>query len=1509
MSSPFLPPAGTGFHPLLEAWFAECFGEATAPQREGWPAVASGEDVLIAAPTGSGKTLAAFLTAIDGLFRQAIAGRLRPGIQVLYVSPLKALTHDVHKNLEQPLASLTRYAFEHGHMIEEMRSAVRNGDTLASERQAILRHPPHILVTTPESLYLLLTAAKSRALLCGVHTVITDEIHAMAGNKRGSHLTLSLERLDALIAETQRRRPQRIGLSATVRPLERMAAFLTGVTPQGPRPCRIVHIPALRELDLGIEVPHRSELGAVATNDQWEERFDRLEQLANEHRTTLVFVSTRGLAERIAHRMSERLGEDAVAAHHGSLSRRIRLRAEERFKNGELRMMVATASLELGLDIGSVELVCQVGSTRMLAAAWQRIGRAGHSHGATPKGRFFALTRDDLLECAAIVRSLRRGLIDEVIIPPWPRDILAQQIVASVAAGEWDEEALYRTVRQAYPYRELPRKEFDDIVHVLSEGIATRRGRGAAYLHRDRIHRRLRGRRGARLTALTSGGAIAENAAYTVVSEPEQITVGSLDEDFAVESHAGDIILLGTTSWRIRGVETGRVRVEDAHGAPPTVPFWLGEAPGRTIELSREVAGLRRELAERLDAIAALAPGEATAARQELLQELERDCGLSQLASAQLLLYIETGARALGVAPHCEHVIAERFFDEAGGMQLVIHAPFGSRINKAWGLALRKRFCRGFDFELQASASENGLVLSLSEQHSFPLETIFAFLNSNSVRDILVQAVLQAPLFQTRWRWDAGRALALLRFSGGRKVPPHLQRMRSEDLLAAAFPMAVGCQDNHGGKDLELPDHPYVAEAMRDCLEEALDLPGLVRVLQGLEEKTIAFSARDTAAPSPFSHEILNAAPYSYLDDAPLEERRTRAVNLRRTLDPNDSSGRLDPSVVAAVCQEAAPDPVTPDEMHDLLLSLHWLPEELDQRAAGCGNLQGIQTSLLHPLASAGRVLPATLQGRRGWIATERYAVAEAAGIQFELAPAIRSLLPVAEETTAEQAATAIARGWMEFLGPATAQSLSQLLGLGSEPLFSALLQLEADGMVLRGSFLAPPVAAGDDANLEFCHRRLLARMHRRMLTQLRSEIEPVSPAVFMRFLLRWTHVEPETRLHGATGLAAVLRQLQSFEAASGAWETELLARRLHAYKPELLDELCLSGEIAWARLSPPASLLRGGEEGASDGTEGGNARETGRRRVIPSRSSPLSFFFRDDAGWLLPAAGLPAPVDGAALSAPARHVLKILQARRAAFFADLARAAEHGAASGSGEATLVKAQVEEALWELACAGLVTADGFDNLRALLDPKRRGAQGAGRSARPRHSAGRWSLVADLLPAAGEPIPADWQERAPLAERQARQLLRRYGVLFRALMERENCALPWFELLMACRRLETRGEIRGGRFVSGFHGEQFALPEAVEALRAVRKLAPLAAPITLSASDPLNLAGIVLNGERIAAQSNAHFRLGSLNDSAGVRVEEAGEWGHGSEPWSGEAPGEALGELRGGGAGAGNVLGGD
>jgi ATP-dependent helicase Lhr and Lhr-like helicase len=1418
-------------HPIVRDWFVGRFGTPTEPQVEGWPAILEGKAALISAPTGSGKTLAAFLVCIDRLVRKALRGELEDRTEVLYVSPLKALGNDIQKNLETPLGEILQLAGERGLLMPTIRTAVRTGDTLAHERRAMLLRPPHILVTTPESLYILLTAAKSREVLKMVETVIVDEIHAMADDKRGSHLAVSLERLEHLTGKPL----ARIGLSATQKPIELVAEFLTGGSRVGPV---VVNVGHRRQLDLAVEVPG-SELGPVASNEMWGEIYDRIATLAKEHRSTLIFVNTRRLAERVAHHLGQRLGNDAVAAHHGSLSRKLRLAAEMKLKDGKIRALVATASLELGIDIGSVDLVCQIGSTRSISVGLQRIGRAGHWRGAIPKGRIFATTRDELVECAALVLAIRRGELDRLAIPDAPMDILAQQIVAMCAAEDWNEQELFETIRRAYPYRALARADFDKIVEMLSEGIAARRGRYGAYLHRDRVNGVLRPRRGARLAAITSGGAIPENALYTVVALPENTVVGTIHEDFAVESLAGDVFLLGNTSWRVRRVQnSGSVLVEDANGAAPSVPFWLGEAPARTAELSEEVAELRQAVSARVEGVEAGATRETSPRVETAVQWLKNECGLDDAGAEQIVEYIMAGRAVLRAVPTQKTIVAERFFDEGGGMQLVIHAPFGGRINKAWGLALRKRFCRSFNFELQAAATDNGLNISLAEQHSFPLGDVFHFLHPNSVREVLSQAVLDSPVFTARWRWDAGRALALLRFQGGKKVAPPIQRMRADDLLAAVFPDAQACQENIVG-EIKIPDHPLIGEVMKDVLTEAMDIEGLERVLRDIGDGRIQCLAVDTPVPSQFSHEILNANPYAYLDDAPLEERRARAVEMRRVLPGAVLSevGRLDPAAIAEVCADAWPDVRDAEELHDALLSLVALPTGATGVSWPGGRLGAkLQESVaswneyFEQLAAGRRAGRASVGDATYWVASERVKAFE----QIFPESRFESRLPDVESVakSRDDLVLDLATGWMQHLGPVTVGELARVLGLAAADVEKATLRLESSGAVLRGQFTDATVGV-TASQTEWCDRRLLARIHRLTLGRLRRQVESVTPAQFMRWLLRWQHAAPGSQVLGDRGTLETLQQMQGFEAPANSWERQILGRRVADYDPKVLDHLCLTGAVGWGRVSPhPATLETVSAE---------------RRRVVPTSVAPITFFVREDADWMIPhrEAG---EEEMRGLSPAAKAVMLYLRQRGASFFADIVR--------GTGK---LKAEVETALWELVAGGLLTADGFDNLRALIDPRRRSGQGNGRSARPRHSAGRWSLLY-----AGEAV-----ERSRALEATCRMLLHRYGIVFREVLSRETILPKWRELLITLRRLEDRGEVRGGRFVSGFLGEQFALPVAVESLRAQRNAPALGEVVSVSAADPLNLVGIVVPGERVAANSG---RLVAFRDGVAVSPSE-------------------------------------
>ena len=1399
-----------GFHPAVRRWFEGRFPEGpSAPQREGWPSIARREHTLIAAPTGSGKTLAAFLVCIDELYRRprketrfgcsqdepfrldpnppvpvARENVRPPGVEVLYVSPLKALAADIQENLARPLAEIEAVARSLGLPVPEIRVALRSGDSSPGERAALIKHPPQILVTTPESLYLLLTSARGREILRPVRTVIVDEIHALARDKRGSHLALSLERLEALCDQS----PTRIGLSATQRPIERIAKLLVGAGPErvdaeGLPRCTIVDIGHRRALDLAVVLPG-SELEAVASGEQMGEILAQIAGEVEHHRTTLVFVNTRRMAERLAHQLAEKLGEEGVAAHHGSLSKERRLRVESALREGRLRALVATASLELGIDIGPVELVCQIGSPRSIATFLQRVGRSGHFLGGLPKGRLYPLTRDELVECAGLLRAIRAGRLDRVHPPVAPLDILAQQIVAACAAEPWKEEDLFHCLRAAAPYESLSREAFAEIVELVSNGIETGRGRRAAYVHRDRIGGMLRARRGARLSALTSGGAIPDVADYRVVADPDETFIGTVGEDFAIDSLPGDVFLLGSATWRIRRVEAGRLRVVDAEGASPNIPYWAGEAPARTEELSDEVSELRAAIEPML------ARGDESGARDWLREET----GLGEDAIVQIVRYLAVARAALGALPTRDRLVLERFFDDAGGMQLVIHSPRGGRLNRALCLALRKKFCRKFDFELQAAANDDAMVLSLGPHHSFPLSDVPHYLSSQGLEDTLCQAVLPTPLFTARWRWNLNRSLAILRFRGGKKNPPPIQRMEADDLMAAVFPQAAACQENVAGP-VEIPDHPLVRQTLHDCLTEALDAAGLAALVARIEAGTLAIHCVDTTEPSPLAHEILNGRPFTFLDDAPLEERRTRAVRMRRGLpvEARDLS-RLDADAIARVREQARPAPRDREELHDLLLGTgYWRAEPAWRRD-------------YLELEALGRAFAfAGADGVDYWAAVERRAWVAALHPQA-CADVTEG---VTEDITEEIAIAHVLRGQLETTGPIDAASLASRLGVRTGLVEIGLAALEAEGFVLRGAFEGPE---------QFCARRLLARIHDDSQRRLRARIEPVTAQDFLRMLFAWQHVAEGSALEGAAGLVRVVEQLQGFELAAGAWEDSVLPLRLCDYRPEWLDVACLSGHVSWLRLAPLSP----------SGT---------------TRATPLSLVLRADLGWLMQAQRADEPAESSGVSALAQRILDGLAARGAVFHADLAAAL--------GERPV---DVEVALWELVARGRVQVDGFQALRVLLAaraPEARGrADGRARRGLRRGGAmgiasgaeGRWSRVPER-----EPV----DDRDRLAEAVAEQLLARWGIVFRDVVARENLALPWRDIVWAMRRLEARGAIRGGRFISGFTGEQFALPEALDCLARVRTTPRSGQRVRVCGSDPLNLVGILTPGERIPA----------------------------------------------------------
>lgn len=1578
-----------GFHPIIEQWFAKKFAGPTEPQVCGWPEIAAGRHTLIAAPTGSGKTLTAFLAVIDRLVRDGLAGRLADEMRVVYLSPLRALSNDMQKNLSGPLEEIVAEAALAGIELPPLRVGLRTGDTTPSERAKLVKTPPHILVTTPESLFLMLTAEKGRTALSTVDTVIVDEIHALARDKRGSHMALSLERLEYLVQHhpstvshhPPRSRLQRIGLSATQKPIERMARFLVGAgdvplpIPEEPPPrevplecespdcheevdragqisnrtppppiavdCAIVDVGHQRQLDLAIETPV-SDLGAVCSHELWAEINTRIVELIHSHRSTLIFVNTRRMAERVTFQLTELLGEEAVSSHHGSLSAPIRLRTEQRLKSGELKAVVATASLELGIDVGYVDLVIQLGSPRSIATFLQRIGRSGHALGLIPKGRLFALTRDELLEAMGLIRAIRAGRLDITPIPTAPLDILAQQIVAEVSTGEQGTDELYDRLRRAEPYRMLRRSHFDQVIKLISEGVTDTGGRVHALLHHDHVQKRLRARPAARLTTINNGGAIPETDVIRVVVQPEGTVVGSVDEEFGVESMAGDVFLLGNTSWQIEGLRGNDLHVHDAHGAPPTIPFWRGEGPGRTIELSEEVSRLRREIEERVKGVRndvsspftawsgtehvdgssdvgevddsprshggttrgeikhniqnseeALIPPELGTSYSALLlssppvepaasaQPFQGDfdaiarwlvettsCNLS--AAQQMVTYVTAQQAAIGLVPTQNRVIFERFFDETGGMQLVVHAPFGARINRAWGLAMRKRFCRSFDFELQATADDDGFILSLGPQHSFPIESLFPMLRADNVQNLLEQAILAVPMFQLRWRWNATRALLVARQKNGKKVPPALQRFRSDDLLTAVFPRLTGCQENIVG-DHVLPDHPLVEQTMYDCLNEALDIEGLLTLLTRVERGEIEFIARDTREPSPFSYELLNANPYAFLDGGEVQERRARAVQMRRSVSVNEMRdlGRLNPDAIEQVISESQPIVRNADELHDVLLGRIVLPAETGK--SPCPIVQWRE--LFEELRDSGRAASISLpNGTQGWVAAERWPAAKFVYCSAVCDPPLVVPLTVRQDWEEIEALVAVIRGAVEFCGPVTAEELALELSLSPSQVFSSLEALEGEGTVLRGRFRpdssgtslavalrvknneehAPPHVPGNldqsstitsqpSPSIEWCHRRLLARIHRLTVAGLRQEIEPVNVATFLRFLTRHQKLWPDTRHTGANALYEVISQLQGIDLAATAWESDILPMRVADYRKEWLDELCLAGEVTWGRLYPPA-----------------RDPDKSRPHATLTRVAPVSICLREDLTWLLETAS---DASWESLGSQAQEVAQILKQRGAVFATDVLQ-----------ECRMLPSQLDDVLGELVTRGWVTADGFSGLRSLIQEgdSQRGRSGTGRGAkvvrqRRNMTVGRWTLwrgpdtASEPSPGVVPPGLGGERKEVLAVEQWAWQLLRRWGVIFRDLLSREPGVPRWWELLQVYRRLEARGEIRGGRFIAGVGGEQFALGDTIRELRQLKGQPSAGELVIISACDPLNLIGILDNAARIPSLATNRIAL--------------------------------------------------
>ncbi|MEM8569866.1 MAG: DEAD/DEAH box helicase [Pseudomonadota bacterium] len=1334
-------------------------------QKRAWRAISDGGHTLVAAPTGTGKTLAGFLPGINALIQEGAARPLPNQTRIVYVSPLKALGRDIEKNLAEPLAGLAdRFGVE-------ITTAVRTGDTSANARARMLRLPPHILVTTPEGLYALVTGQGGRKMLSTVKTVIVDEIHALVPDRRGAHLALTLERLEALAGPFQR-----IGLSATVNPTDRVASFLAGAE----RDCTIVDTVRPREFDIQIETPG-SPLLAITEGEAMEEVYDRICELAAEHRTTLVFVNSRRQCERVSHNLAQRLGSENVAAHHGSLAPPLRLHAEERLKTGKLRCLVATASLELGLDIGNVDLVVQLGATKRISTFLQRVGRSNHRAGGVPKAKLFALTRDELAECVALIRCAQRGDLDAIHIPDAPLDVLAQQIVAETATGEVSLDALYRRTVRAWPWRNLLRSRFDAVVEMVAKGFPTERGRRGILIGLNRSERTAAARKGAKLLAIASGGSIPDTGDYKVRLEPQGVVVGAIAEDFAIHQMPGHVLQLGSNTWRVLQVSSGEVRVEGAPGEAPYMPVWFGESPARSTELSEEVTRIREEIAAAPDADFAVA-------------SLSCDW-LNDSAARQLVAYLRAGQEAIGRMPSARCVVTERFTDLTGNEQIVVHAPFGQRINRAWALCLRHLLGSEHGVEIQAAATDDGFLLSLPGDVRFAASETLGRVSAATVTDLLTQAVLDVPMFAIRWRWAAARALMVPRMRGGKRVPPHIQRTNADELLLSAFPglrtgQPMRVEAKMGGAraaraaaaDHAVPDTPLVQQSLDDCLHDAMNLDGLILLLERIEAGDLELHHIDRPSPSPMAFNVLTAKPPAFLDNGALMDRRARNVSSGpKHLDVAADVAVL-PEAVARVRQEVTPEIESEDDL-SLHLSLAGVLSEADDPHF---------KATLETLAEAGRAVSFRApNGASLWAAPERVG---------ELAAAFPELGESGEDPVSSLAS--VLRGRLETSGPISLTEIATPLGLDTAAAQAALGRLTEEGHVLAGQF--DPDKPGETV---WCDRRVLSRIERLTRNHLRAEVEPVSLRDFYRFLLRWHGLTPETRRQGRTALAEALDQLDGTVAPAGAWEPDVLAPRVARYETDDLDALCLNGQFGWGRLS------------AIEG------------KAKLARTTPISIFRAEHAP-LWRALG----TEGAevTLSHRAKKVLAAFEAEGAAFAPQIERSIR-----------MMRSDFEAGLAELVALGLMTADSFAGLRALLaNPTKMRVSRLDLIANT--NAGRWSL----LPAP-DPLtdPVAYEEAV---ERYARTLLRRYGVVVRTVVAREATRVRWLDLLRVLRRMEARGEVRGGYFVAGAGGEHFALPEALPMLRKVRASEAEGELAVLAATDPINLTGILEGTTRVPAR---------------------------------------------------------
>ncbi|HVL79968.1 MAG TPA: DEAD/DEAH box helicase [Actinomycetota bacterium] len=1349
-------------------WFRTTFGSPTPAQERGWPAIATGQHTLICAPTGSGKTLAAFLWALDRLAVDPVppdAERCR----VLYVSPLRALAVDIEKNLRAPLRGISLAAERLGMTVHEPTVGVRTGDTSPSERRALTKAPPDVLITTPESLYLMLTS-QARETLRSVRWVIVDEIHAVAATKRGSHLMLSLERLDHWVGEPV----QRIGLSATQRPLEEIARFMGGRTDGEPRPVTIVDAGMRKQLDVTVVVPveDMSKLGeelpepasgpasaGPARRSIWPSIDPELLSLIRDHRSTIVFCNARRMAERLAARLNELAGEELVKAHHGSIAREQRLQIEDELKSGRLRALVATSSLELGIDMGAVDLVIQVESPGSVARGLQRIGRAGHSVGEPSRGKVFPKYRGDLLEAAVVVKRMEEGAIEETRYPRNPLDVLAQQIVAMAAMDEWSVADLARLVRQAAPFADLTDDVLSSVLDLLSGRYpSTEFAELRPRIVWDRRTQVVRARPGAHRLAVTSGGTIPDRGLFGVFL-PDGSRVGELDEEMVYESRPGETFVLGATTWRIEDITRDRVVVTPAPGEPAKMPFWKGDGPGRPLELGRALGAMVRELRESADPERAL--------RDEY--------SLDELAARNLAQYLAEQAEATGAVPDDRTIVVERFRDEIGDWRICILSPFGARVHAPWAMALEARLVERLG-QVQVLWSDDGIVLRLPESvDTLPVDDLIP--PPEEADELVTSQLPMTALFSSRFREAAARALLLPRRDPGKRTPLWQQRQRAADLLSVAS---------------RYPSFPILLEATRECLRDVFDLPALREVLADVRARRVRVVWADTATASPFAQSLLFGwiAVYMYEGDTPLAEQRAAALALdrellRELLGSEELRELIDADALASLeleLQALAPERQVRDvdELHDLLRRLGDLTRaELDARSAAD------PAGWLQQLLAERRAIEVSVAGEPRIAAAE-----DAARLRDALGTSLPLGLPAAFTESVDEPLVDLVGRYARTHGPFVTTDVASRLGAPVERTRRALETLEADGRVVRGAFRP------GGSETEWCDTGVLRSLRRRSLAVLRREIEPVEASVLGRFLPAW-HGMGDAR-QGPDALVEAVAQLQGAAIPASSLEADVLPSRVRAYRPADLDALCASGSVVW---------VGAGGLGSSDGR--------------------LSLYFRDQVRLLAPPP-VEEPPSGPVHDAIRDH----LRARGASFWLDLLNAAEH-----PDEQTVLAA-----LWDLVWAGEVTNDTLAPVRALVAGRPRAVQKGrprpGRLTRlgPPSAAGRWSLVSSLTQPEAAPT-----ERA---HARALQLLDRHGVLVREAVLAENAPGGFSGVYGVLRMLEESGRVRRGYFVGGLGAAQFALPGAVDRLRAMREPADEPVTLLLAATDPAQPYGAAL-----------------------------------------------------------------